>query len=490
MVDSRLAGENGVGPVFFRKILEDLFDSHCEFGVKRLRFKWSRVFRVRDKQKLSMKKIVVSVGLVALGASSIHALDAGTASDPSRFWSVSGTIRGFYDDNINTIPSNQAVLPGASRSSAGFEVSPAIFLNFPLEQTSIGLSYVYDFKYYDNRPQNQAENYSMTHVFNGAVNHSFNERFQVSVKDSFAIGQEPDILRAGNTYNTFQRLPGDNTRNYGVINFSAQVTPLFGLDVGYANTLFNYAANEWQVSPTGDISSSNAGLLNTMDQTIHLDGRYQIQPQTIGILGYQFRMLDYTADQPIGGNLAVPGSILMSDVRNVQANYGYAGLDHNFRPDLTGSIRAGASYNDYYNNTGQNNLAPYALLSLRYTYNPGSYLEAGFNYDFSSGSVFSSISKNDVTMGAYASSLYASLHHKITGKLAGSLMGQYQNNMYYGGIYNNQSQQYFLLFLGLEYQFTPFFSAQVGYDYDNVWGEIPNQNYNRNRVYVGVTASY
>jgi hypothetical protein len=437
-----------------------------------------------------MKKIVASVGLVAIGASSLYAVDTSTTSDPSRFWSVSGTLRGFYDDNINTIPSNQALPDGSSRASAGFEVSPAIFLNFPLEQTSIGLSYTYDLKYYDNRPAWQAENYSMTHVFNGVVNHAFNERYQVSIKDSFAIGQEPDILRAGNTYNTFQRLPGDNTRNYGVINFSAQLTPLFGAEVGYANTLFNYAANEWFLSPMGDISSSNAGLMNSMDQVLHLDGRFQLQPQTVGILGYQFRMINYTANQPIGGNLMVPSSIVMSDARNVQANYGYVGLDHNFRPDLTGSIRAGASYNDYVNNTGQNNVAPYMLLSLRYTYNPKSYLEAGFTYDFTSGNSFSTITKDDITMGAYAASLYASLHHQITGKLAGTLMAQYQNNMYYGGVYNNQAQQYFLLFAGLEYQFTSYFSAQLGYDYDDVWGEIPNQNYDRNRVYVGVTASY
>ena len=440
-----------------------------------------------------MKTIVASVGLVALGASSLQAMDAGMLSDTGRFWSVSATLRGFYDDNINTIPSNASLPPGSSRASAGFEVSPAIFLSFPLEQTSIGLSYVYDFKYYDNKPQGQTENYDMTHVFNAAVNHAFNERYQVSVKDSFAIGQEPDILRAGNTYNTFQRIPGDNLRNYGVIDFSAQITPLFGADVGYGNTLFNYQANQWTVGSFGEISASNAGLMNTMDQTIHLDGRMQIQPQTIGVLGYQFRSMDYTANQPIGGNINYPSTITMSDARNVYAHYGYAGLDHNFRPDLTGSFRAGASYNDYYNNPGQsqNNWAPYAMVSLRYTYNPGSYLEAGFTYDFTTGNTFSqNITGNNITMGAYAASLYGSLHHQITSKLAGSLMLQYQNDQYYGGTLNNESQNYFLVYVGLEYQFTRYFSAQVGYDYDHAWGDLPNSKYDRNRVYIGVTASY
>ena len=440
-----------------------------------------------------MKRIVASVGLIALGATSVQALDSGMVSDNGRFWSVSATLRGFYDDNINTIPSNQSLPPGYSRESTGWEVSPAIFLSFPLDQTSIGLSYVYDFKYYDNKPVNQDQYYDMTHVFNFALNHAFSERYQVSVKDSFTIGQEPDMLRAGNTFNTFQRIPGNNTRNYGVVDFSAQITPLFGLEVGYANTLYDYAGNEIFVDPLGNISASNAGLLNTIDQTIHLDGRIQIQPQTIGVIGYQFRMLDYTANQPIAGNIFVPSTFVMSDIRNMDANYVYAGLDHNFRPDLTGSFRVGAAYDDYVNNTTQNNWAPYALVSLRYTYNPGSYVEAGFTYDFTSGSYFSATAlNNNFTMGAYASSLYGSLHHQITGKLAGTLMVQYQNDLYYGGTINNESQNYFLIYLGLSYQFNPYFSADIGYDYDNVWGSgtLALQNYDRNRVYIGVTASY
>jgi hypothetical protein len=440
-----------------------------------------------------MKKIVASVGLVALGASSLQAMDAGMVSDTGRFWSVSATLRGFYDDNINTIPDDFRLPPGSSRESFGFEVSPGIFLTFPLEQTSINLSYVYDYKYYDNKPAYQSEHYDMTHAFNAAVSHAFNERYQITAKDSFAIGQEPDMLRAGNTYNTFQRIPGDNLRNYGVVDFLAQITPKFGADVGYGNTLFNYEWDDWTFSKeTGIISASNGGLLNSMDQTIHLDGRMQIWPQTVGILGYRFRMLDYTANQPIGGSMLFPSTIVMSDARNVYGHYLYVGADHNFRPDLTGSFRAGASYNDYYNNPdqNQNNWAPYALLSLRYTYNPGSYVEAGFTYDFTSGNTFSTTATGNLTMGAYAASLYAAVHHRLTGKLYGSLMAQYQNDQYYGGTLDSETQEYFLLYLGLEYQFTRYFSAQAGYNYDNVWGDIAYSNYDRNRVYIGVTASY
>ncbi len=66
-----------------------------------------------------MKKIFfVSAGLAVIGAANLYA-DAYapdlTASDASKIWNVSGTLRGFYDSNYTTTPTPQ--------SSWGFEFS-------------------------------------------------------------------------------------------------------------------------------------------------------------------------------------------------------------------------------------------------------------------------------------------------------------------------------------------------------------------------------
>ena len=128
------------------------------------------------------------------------------------------------------------------------------------------------------------------------------------------------------------------------------------------------------MNPDGTVNASNAGLLDELDHVVHLDGRYQLQPQTIGVVGVQFRETDYTGNQPIG-IYPMTASHVMSDERNARSYYGYVGLDHNFRPDLTGSVRVGGRYTDYYNNpASQNDASPYAMASLRYTYLPESYL--------------------------------------------------------------------------------------------------------------------
>ena len=64
-----------------------------------------------------MKKFFVSVGLAAAGTASLHAAYAPDSHwTTSKMWSLSATLRGFYDDNYTTTPEK--------RGSFGFEVSP------------------------------------------------------------------------------------------------------------------------------------------------------------------------------------------------------------------------------------------------------------------------------------------------------------------------------------------------------------------------------
>lgn len=317
------------------------------------------------------------------------------------------------------------------------------------------------------------------------------------MRDSFAIGQEPDLLRAGNTYNTYQRISGDNLRNYGSIDLLAQLTPEFGLDLGYANTFYSYADNQYIAGPGPAIQPSNSGLLDELESKVHLDGRYQLQPQTVGIIGTQFRDTRYIGNQPIAFDLRHL-QFESSDSRNVRSYYGYVGLDHNFRPDLTGSVRVGGYYNDYYKApNNQNGASPYAMASLQYSYLPESYLQVGASYDYSTSSAFQASANGDLTLNAESATVYATIKHRITPKLYGSILAQFQNSTYYGGAIDGNTDQDHVVGLNLQYRFTPNFSAEVGYDYDrlesnnvNYFGAPGNGGYDRNRVYIGVTGSY
>jgi hypothetical protein len=428
-----------------------------------------------------MKRIVASVGLIAVGASGLHAdVFPGLTAESGKPWTASATLRGFYDDNPSTLPNSSN-----PEGSYGFEISPSIEFLFPWEQTTLSFGYIYSLKYFENKPVNSTGHDDNTQDIHAGLTHAFSERYSISLRDSFVIGQEPDFLRSGNTFTTFQRYSGNNMRNYGVIDFLAQVTPEFGLDLGYANTLVKYSDD---ANPAVTGVASNAGLLDELDNVIHLDGRYQLQPQTVGILGVQYRQTAYTGDQPIG--VYDTGEAVMSDARNARSYYGYVGLDHNFRPDFTGSVRLGGRYTDYYNSLdSQNQASPYAMLSLKYTYLPESSIQFGGSYDYSPTSLTPySNAADSINTSAEAGTVFVALTHRIVPKLYGSVLAQYQNSMYVGGTIDGQSDNFYLVGLNLRYQFNPNFSAGVGYNYDNLSGVQPH--YDRNRVYLGITGSY
>ena len=432
-----------------------------------------------------MRKIVTSVGLVALGTAGLHAA-APAAGPGGRVWGASASLDTFYDDNINSIANNASVPNGGHRASGGFQVTPGLSLNWPWEeQTTITASYAYTFKYWENRPVNNTQNYDQNHAFNLALDHSFSENYQLNVKDSFIIGQEPDLLRTGTTFSDFSRVSGNNIRNSGNLTLSGQLSRELSFESGYANSLFKYSDNELPLSGFNG-TATTAGALDRMEQAIHVDGRWQLTPESVGVLGYQFSMADYTADQPITAH----GD--KSDARNNYANYAYVGMDHQFQPTLTGSVRVGARITDYYNDPAQqSDLSPYVLLSLHYGYAPESYVEGGFSLDRSATDLIGTGGATGLTVDSQATSVYANLCHRLAPKLYGSIMAQFQNSDYNGGLYNGATEQYYTVGVNLEYRFSVNFSAKVGYNFDRLESEAPmNRSFDRNRFYLGLTASY
>lgn len=469
-----------------------------------------------------MKKIVASVGLVALGASGLSSVSAQSvaAPAPSKPWSVSATLRGFYDDNFSTIGNDAPLPPGQKRDSFGFEFSPTASLIWSVEQTTLSVGYLYSLQYYENKPLGSSGHDQQTHTFNVDLNHAFSERYRVRVSDSFVLGQEPDLLRAGNTFATFQYLSGNNIRNYGVLGFDAQLTPQLGVGLGYDNAFYDYAGTfdrATGIQPTpllidpsaGTIIASPAGVLNRIENGAHVEALWGIQPETKAIIGYRFQDIDYNGNEFISGTLinrfgpvdsanllpaaaaqffGLPGPVQSSE-RNSRTHVVYVGAEHNFRRDLTGAARVGASYTDYYNSSRDPSYSPYLNMSLRWTYGPESYLEGGAEYRRSATDVIGGTGFG-YALDQEAATVFASINHRITPKIFGSAIAQFQNSAYNGGIYNNESDQYYLLGLNLEYRFNQFLAADVGYNYDLLQSDIPLRKFDRNRVYIGVTASY
>jgi len=436
-----------------------------------------------------MKKIIVSVGLVAAGTAGLQAAYAPdlNSMQTTKVWSASASLRGFYDDNYATAPN------GSKRGSYGFEFSPSVSLNKSLQQTEIGVRYTYGLYYYQEREELGQDPVDQTHQLDLWVDHAFTERWQGKVSDTFAVGQEPELLIGGGT--PF-RVKGNNIANNATLSLNTDWTRQFSTAVTYQNGFYDYQQDNG--TPT---TPSLAGRLNRVDQSIALDLLWHIAPETTAFVGYQFEQVNYIGNEPIAP--AVTFLVLMpsphlvtvperfSSDRDNRSHFFYVGIQHNLLANLTVAGRVGVQYTEYYNDsTSSPTVGPYALVSATYTYTPGSYAQIGFIHQRNATDIIAPDASGRITQDQESSMVYGSINHHITPKLLGTLLGSVQYSSFNEGQFANNSDVDYSLGLNLNYAFTKHFSAEAGYNYDDLTSNISGRGYTRNRVYLGVTAAF
>lgn len=447
-------------------------------------------------QKLNskpMKKLFISAGLVAVGAAGVQ---SALADATPQIWTASATLRGFYDDNYAS--------SNTKKGSFGVEVSPSVSANINLQQTDFGARYIYGLYWYQKRQIQHQDPFDQSHEVDLWMDHAFDERWKMNVSDTFAIGQDPELLTpgAGNASAAPFRVSGNNLANHFNLALDTQWTRQFSTELTYDNNFYYYQQKGANVTTNilGDVTAvqaSNAGLLNRIEQTAGLALQWQFQPETTGFIGYNFTWFDYIQNEKIGVIPAGPnpnaGKVYYSDSRNLYQNQLYIGVKHNFTANLSGTVKVGANYNDSYNDEvdsgSKTSWSPYANLALTYTYLPGSYAQVGFTHNINATDI--STVGGDLTQYEESSVIYGSINHHFTDKLLVSLIGQVVYSDYIGGGTSSLGTDVdYSTGISLTYQFNRYFSADVGYNFDDLQSDIAGRSYSRNYCYLGVTATY
>jgi Putative beta-barrel porin 2 len=451
-----------------------------------------------------MKRIFVSAGLAAIGAGSLHAATYApdlSAMDAGKIWSLSGTLRGFYDDNYTTGSGS------SKRASWGFEFSPALSLIVPLQQTEIGLRYTYGLYYYQDR-ENEGDNpIDQTHEADLWIDHAFSERVEGKVMDTLISAQNPQLTSSGAVEP--YRVEGNNIDNIGTLTLHTELTMLLSTDLGYQNNYTDYqnhGATQDDVLPTGFIGSTGrgaslAGFLDENANLIWLNLNYEYEPDLTFLIGYQFGLDYYYAGEPIGFSIPAalagnPNPYYYSQNLNSYSHYVYGGVQYAFNESLSASVQVGVQYtsNDNlpsFDNQSQTSFSPYAQATATYTYLPGSYAQIGLTQSQNSSDT-PDVSSSNGSLTTYEEStvIYGSVNHQITPNLLGSVIARWQYSTWHGGANDGGSQTLYDLGLNLSYTISPHLSAEVGYNFDYLDGGQVIPSYHRNREYVGITASY
>ena len=448
-----------------------------------------------------MNKFFVSIGLAivgttVVGTTGLHAAYAPDASDASKIWSISGTLRGFYDNNYTTGSS------GNTHGSYGFEISPQLNINVPLQQTEIGARYIYGLYYYQDRDEKGQDPLDHTHQLDLWLDHAFNEHWEGRMQDSFVVAQEPELLQGGTT----TRVEGNNIANSASFSMHTDWTRLLSTEFTFQNKFYDYensgakvdttgGAGFWTLNAGANPGASLAGLLNRDENYFSLDVDWNLTPTTVVLVGYQYGQVNYIGDEPIAvfNTFGPPKSkVYSSSTRNSLSHYVYVGALYNLLGNLSLNGRLGAQYTDNYNDPSHTtSFGPYANVSLSYTYLPGSYAQIGVTHSRNATDEIDLNNNNgSITLDQESTMIFASINHRVTPKLMATLIGSYEYSVFNGGSVDGQADTLYSVGLNFNYAFTRHFSGEVGYNYDKLNSDIVGRSFARDRVYVGFTAAY
>ena len=400
-----------------------------------------------------MNRKIVTLGVAAFGVVGLQAADAG------KVWEVTGSLRGFYDDNYTTSPE------AAAEESWGIEVSPGINLTIG-EGTDLEFSagYAFGMRYYEDR---ETDNEDYGHELGISLNKAFSNTSLLQLSDSFVIAQEPEILNGG----TPLRTEGDNLRNTISASYRQVLSGNILGELGYGNSIFDYD------------EAYHSALLDRSYNQVNLDVIYDME-QTEYFVGYKFASTDFD-----GGDLGA-GTNFKSDARDNDSHYGYVGVRHQLNKEFVASAQVGAQYVDYYNFDlmpgliPEDETSPYVNASMEWGYAEGSQLVAGV-----------SLARGATDLQAAdqeTSAVYAQFLHKITAKVHGTLTARYQDSEISGGGVRVDGKTESLMLLGasLTYAIADNIWTELAYNFDELDSDIPRRSFERNYLSIGIGTSY
>ena len=231
-------------------------------------------------------------------------------------------------------------------------------------------------------------------------------------------------------------------------------------------------------------TGSRSALLDRLEHLFHIDGRYQLQEHLIGLVGYQFGIMDYTSQENIDttGRFFIPGNI-----RDSQSHYFYAGADYALSSQLNGSARAGVQITSY-DTLGGSETSPYFDMNGTYTYALNSYAQLGVRHTRNATDV--GVTTTGITRDQESTLVYASVNHRVSREVTASLLGQYQYGQFSGGDFDGKIEHFLGLGVNLEYRLNPNWAVDGGYNFDRLDSDIPGRSFTRNRVFLGASATF
>lgn len=361
--------------------------------------------------------------------------------DQGKAWSYDLSFGVTHDSNIFGAPTNEI-------SSTVYTVAPQIAFNASVTaETFVSASYRLTLDHFDNRPGDKTLD---SHILMARMAHAFSEATTIDLNDTFSIEKNPESLLNGLSVNSDQSFKNNEFDG----SFGTAINAKAGLTLKVRSVLFRY---------------DNARLGTSLDRTENLygvSGDYAILPEVKAVGEYRHQDIDYRQ----GGS-----------TKDKTSEFLLGGADYSVAKKVTASGRFGFEYR--HRDSERNATSPYAEISTKYDYNPGSYVTAGYVYTLEESS--NVVLYTDTQVNRF----FVNVQHALTALITASGSIDYEPSQLQGRRGNPDIDETTTRFgAALSYLPTKNWTVSASYDYDNVSSGDPSRELTRNRV--GLTGRY
>jgi len=419
-----------------------------------------------------MKRVVTAAGAFALGIAGLHgANDYGlTSQEASKWWLLSGALRSFYDDNSVNAPDE------LKEGSFGLQLRSGVAANLPLQRTLVRASYDFTLDFFEARPQNKAD---QEHEVDLRLNHKFSERYELDLVENFSYADAPEVLDRGGGGASIRGVDSSRYLNSFSVDFGARHLPAIGTLIGYRSRSLDYVQS-------GD--GSYSALLDNIEHQFHFDLRWFASLYTILFSGYQIGFTDYTSEDNLGRSSLPPFLPVFANEKNSRSHFVYIGAKRELSRQLDGFARVGVQYTDYYKQ-GLSSWSPNVDLTTTYSYLPDSNVRLGINmarYPTDTGVGLD----GSVALDQFTSGVFVSVHHQLTSLISGTLTTRYQHSIFNGGFNDGDKDDDFTVDLNLDYKIRENLYGNMAYIWNNLSSTRDSVAFSRNRIFLGIRATY
>jgi hypothetical protein len=394
------------------------------------------------------------VGILLLGLACLLAIlpagrsadgdgDAGVGTFSAAPFLISLSVRGGYDDNVNT--------SSLTRNESWFtNAGASVTYTFGDLRTRFDLAAGGGVTYYFDRI---GDDYDTNLYVGFSLTHKATPRLTLGTTVYATYQSQPDF----SLFLGLNRRSGNYFYSRDKFTVTYLWTPRFSTATSYTLGVIRYD------------DSSVAVFEDRFENTVGNEFRFLLYPTTTVVAEYRFQFVTFD-------NIA----------RDSMSHFVLAGFDQRFSPRLDSSLRGGVEFRSYEDNGDAT--SPYFEGTVNYALGKNSTVAWTARYAIEASDVLINQSRTTFRMGLRAK-------HNFTARISGTLGAYFQNDAYdaintpmaVGAGFDENSID---VAVGLRYAINRYFAIEAGYNHTEVLSDIVFRDYSRNRIFAGVNLAF